>query len=109
MNEISGFGIVLLFIIGGLGFVLIMLLIAILPIIYGERAYHALKNRNEKNLVMAAIICFTLIDIVILINDLLEADKVGPFYFLSLSIIVFFYVKSQKDGNSMENELKVLD
>ncbi|NNE26791.1 MAG: O-antigen ligase family protein [Saprospiraceae bacterium] len=77
---------------------IIMVLIAILPIIFGERAYHALKDPNERNLVMAAIICFTLIDIVILINDLLEADKVGPFYFLSLSIIVYFYCKSQKAG-----------
>ena len=57
---------------------------------------------------MAAIICFTLIDIVILINDLLEADKVGPFYFLSLSIIVYFYCKAQKDADLEEKGDKVL-
>ena len=80
----------------GLPGLAIMLLLAFLPLIYAEKAYHLLKKSSEKLLVMAAAICFALIDIIILINDLLEADKVGPFYFLSAAIIVFFYNFTQK-------------
>ena len=81
----------------GIPGLIIMILFAFLPIIYAEKAYHRLKSFAEKQLLMAAAICFTLIDIVILINDLLEADKVGPFYFLSASIIVFFSLKAGKE------------
>ncbi len=82
----------------GIPGLIIMLFLAFLPIIYAEKAYHLLKDRNQKQLVMAAGICFALIDIVILINDLLEADKVGPFYFLSAAVIVLFYNKAKKDS-----------
>lgn len=85
----------------GIPGLLIMILLAFLPIIYAEKAYHRLKSYSDKQLVMAAAICFVLIDIVILINDLLEADKVGPFYFLSASIIVFFSVKTSKKSNAI--------
>lgn len=79
---------------------IIMLLIAFLPLIFAERLYHKLTNPNEKTLVMAAAISFAVIDIVILINDLIEADKVGPFYFLAMSIIVFFSVRNRSDLTS---------
>ncbi|MBT8234045.1 MAG: O-antigen ligase family protein [Saprospiraceae bacterium] len=80
----------------GIPGLIIFLLLALLPIFYGEMAYHHTQDSSKKALIMAAIICFALIDIVILINDLLEADKVGPFFFLSAAIITFFYVESKK-------------
>ncbi|NNF22509.1 MAG: O-antigen ligase family protein [Saprospiraceae bacterium] len=85
----------------GIPGLIIMVLLAFLPIIYAEKAYHRLKSFSEKQLVMAAAICFVLIDIVILINDLLEADKVGPFYFLSASIIVFYSLKTKEKTNQV--------
>jgi O-antigen ligase len=77
------------------GFI-IFLIMAILPILIGEVTYHNTTNKKDKGLIMASIICFVLIDIVILINDLLEADKVGPFFFLSMAIVVFFSVKAKE-------------
>lgn len=81
----------------GIPGLIIMLILAFFPLIYAEKVYHALKKTSEKQLVMAAAICFAVIDIVILINDLLEADKVGPLYFLSAAIIVFYAVKVDKE------------
>ena len=46
-------------------------------------------------LVLAAATCYFLIDVTILINELIEVDKIGPLYFLSASIIVFFDVKNR--------------
>ena len=81
------------------GFIIFMIMV-ILPILIGEVTYHNTKDKKDKGLVMASIICFVLIDIVILINDLLEADKVGPFFFLSMAIVVFLSVKTQISNNS---------
>jgi len=77
---------------------LIMLALAFLPLLIAEQSYHKLKNKKDKILLMCAAISFALINIVILINDLLEADKVGPFYFLSAAVIVLF---SQNNGNKV--------
>jgi len=75
---------------------LIFMVLALLPILIGEVTYHNTQDKSDKGLIMASIICFVLIDIVILINDLIEADKVGPFFFLSMAIVVFFSVKAKE-------------
>lgn len=77
---------------GLLGLV-IMLMLAVVPLLYAEKVYHALSDTKEKALVMAAATCYFLVDVCILINDLLEADKIGPLYFLSAAIILFFGVR----------------
>ena len=80
----------------GLPGLLIFLVLAILPVIYAERAYHALEDPESRNLVMAAGVSFVVILAVLLINDLLEADKVGPLFFLDMAIIVHMYRKSRR-------------
>jgi len=82
---------------GVFGF-LILLCICIIPIIIGERTYHALSVPWQKSLVMAATISIILVDCVLLMNDMLQADKVGPLFFLSIAIIVIYaiHVKSTK-------------
>ena len=77
----------------GLIGLLIMLLVAILPLLYAERTYHLLTEAYEKSLVMAAAMSYFVINVTILINDMLEADKVGPIYFLSAAIILWYSVK----------------
>jgi len=74
---------------GIFGFI-IMMLIAIVPILIGERKYHSTKNVNHKRIIMMAILSFIVIDLFLIINDIIEADKVGPFYFLNAAIIVLF-------------------
>jgi len=71
---------------GIVGFI-IMLLLCFFPILLGERTYHQLHIPWQKNIVMAATISIIVTVAVLLINDLLEADKVGPLFFLSLYII----------------------
>ncbi len=76
---------------------LIMLSLVCIPLLYAEKTYHNLITRDDKLLVMVAATSYAMIAIVILINDLLEADKVGPFFFLSASIIVFMGVKARSN------------
>ncbi len=74
----------------GIPGLIILLAIIIVTVLIGEQTVHRLSRKEDKNLVYAAIVCFVLICIVILINDLLEADKVGPFFFLSAAIITHY-------------------
>ncbi len=77
---------------GVLGF-LIFLILAIIPLIIGERIYHKISSPLQKNIVMAAILSLIIIDAYLLINDLIETDKVGPFFFINLAIIVIYDLK----------------
>ncbi len=76
--------------------ILIFLGLIISIILYGERVYHSLINEKEKNYVMACTISTVVICALLIINDLIEVDKVGPFFFLNASLIVLFDLKSRK-------------
>lgn len=76
----------------GLPGLLIMLTLAILPLLYCEKVYHKLKSVKQRGLVMAAGMCFFGIGVTNLINDLIEVDKIGPFYLMSAAIIIYFDV-----------------
>jgi len=64
-------------------------------IVYGEKLYHRLSNSKEKNYIMAATVSTVVICALLIINDLIEVDKVGPFFFLNASLIVLFDLKSR--------------
>ena len=71
----------------------IMLCLTFIPLFIGERVYHLLSNPSDKGLLMAAMTCHFLISLTLFMNELLEADKIGPFYFLSAAIICFFAIQ----------------
>ncbi len=74
---------------------LLILLSLLLSAIYkGERTYH--RVHDSKNTVMMSLLILIGIMVMILINDLIEAVKVGPFLFLSLALISFHSKKSKE-------------
>lgn len=56
--------------------------------IYGERIYHRQSGPEGKRLVMMVLLCLTVIYAFLLINDMIETDKVGSFYFLCLALLI---------------------
>ncbi|MFT6334594.1 MAG: O-antigen ligase [Halioglobus sp.] len=64
-------------------------------ILGGERVYHQLNDEKTKRYIMAATLSTVVICALCLINDLIEADKIGPFFFLNASLIVIFDFKSR--------------
>lgn len=78
---------------GILGF-LIFGLIIISSIIYGEKAYHQAVDNHNKYFIMAGTTSLIMISAILIINDLVEADKVGPFLFIAMAIIVGNHIKS---------------
>ncbi len=71
---------------GMIGFLIFIALIATV-LIYGENKYHKLSDKKDKTIIMAAILSFSIILLLNLINDMIETDKVGPFFFLAMALI----------------------
>lgn len=68
---------------------LLLLLIFLFGIlIYGEQLYHRLHDPEKKNIVMAALTSMIVIYAFLLINDMLETDKMGSIFLLNLAVIV---------------------
>ena len=74
---------------GLIGFIIFMILCFVV-LIKGEDVYHRLTDKTDKVIVMAAIMSFIVILLLNLINDMIETDKVGPFFFLAMAIIMIY-------------------
>ncbi len=80
---------------------LIFLLLCFYLLYEAEKAYHKTDDRYLKYLVGASFVSLVSILTILIVNDLLEADKVGPFFFIAGALIVFVRrkqnVKEAKD------------
>jgi len=79
---------------------LIFLSICICIILIGEQTYHRLTDPTSKAIVMASILSIISILALQLINDLIETDKIGPFFFLNAAVIVKYALESRRDSRS---------
>lgn len=66
----------------------IFLLLTAVVLIIGERVYHETEDPMARRKVMAVLLSLIIIDALLLINDMIETDKVGPFFFISIAILV---------------------
>lgn len=64
----------------------------------GEAIYANAATKRDKQTAMMALLCIIIILVVQIINDLIETDKVGPFFFMSLAILVNLDLKYRKKG-----------
>lgn len=76
---------------GSIGFVIFVLLT--LSIFWaGSNLYHSVKE-NEKWFVMILLQCLMAVFINLMLSDMLESDKVGPFFYLSICILAMMKVR----------------
>lgn len=79
------------------GLIILIALIAFV-LIRGEEIYHRLKDPDYRRITMAAIMSIVVIDCLLLINDMLETDKVGPFFFMNMALIVNMEIRSKREA-----------
>lgn len=72
---------------GFIGGIIFLFLVAFV-LLKGEIIYRQTKDPALKRIVMTALLVFIIIAALNLINDLLEADKVGPFFFMVIALLV---------------------
>lgn len=65
----------------------IFLLLCFYFLIRGETVYHNTKDPKKKMMVMTVILTVIIIDCLLLINDMIETDKIGSFFFICLAIL----------------------
>jgi len=69
---------------------LIFVSFCFIVMIKGEEAYHNQPDKSKKALIMSALLSFIIICAVLIINDMVEAAKVGPFFFLAPALILIY-------------------
>jgi O-antigen ligase len=79
---------------GLIGFFILLLMIVTVLLI-GQKVYASSKDENTKNSIIACMISMVIILVINLINDTLEVDKVGPYFFTSMALIGIHYSKQK--------------
>lgn len=74
---------------GFIGF-LIFVALCFWLLIEGENLYHTIPSPRDKIIIMATNLGLIIIFSMCLINDLIETDKVGPFFFFNAAILLFY-------------------
>ncbi|MEO6131425.1 MAG: O-antigen ligase family protein, partial [Saprospiraceae bacterium] len=69
----------------GLG---IFLTLIISVLLYGEHLYHRMALGPWKELLMASLVSFCCILFILTLNDMVETDKVGSFFFFCIAIVI---------------------
>lgn len=80
---------------GILGLIMYLLFVCIV-IIRGEQAYHLIRTPWRRHMVLAALMCFVIICVLMLMNDLVETDKIGSLFFMSAAIITAMDLHARK-------------
>ncbi len=81
---------------GVFGF-LIFLLLTVYALIKGEVIYHQTRVPWRRSVVLFAVMSLVAINALCLINDLIETDKVGSFYFINLALLVNIDLANRQD------------
>ena len=65
-------------------------------LVKGQYIYAQTKEEFWRHLAMTCLLCIVIIDALLLIYDLLEVDKVGPFFFLSAAFLIIIDLRNKK-------------
>ncbi|MCB9282537.1 MAG: O-antigen ligase family protein [Lewinellaceae bacterium] len=80
----------------GMPGLLIFISLCFAVLLLGERVYHRTRDPFRKHWVMAITLGAIVIDALLLINDMVETDKVGSFFFFFMAILVRMDLEDQE-------------
>jgi O-antigen ligase len=92
---------------GVIGLVIFILLVYTI-LLRGQDIYHKTTDKKQRDLVMAVLLSSIIIDAFLLMNDMIETDKLGSFFFLNMAILITIEInnerlKTNSDNNNEEN------
>jgi O-antigen ligase len=79
----------------GLPGLLFFVLFCVVVMLKGESVYHQTRERSTRVALLSALLCFVLINILMLMNDFIETDKIGSLFFLTAAILVNIDLKNR--------------
>ncbi len=63
---------------------------------YGVKAYHRAQNKDDKNLIAAALCSMVIIYVQLMLSDLVEEIKIGGFFFINIALLVNWSIFAKK-------------
>ena len=82
---------------GFIGLVL-FLVFSFYVLIKGEEIYHQTQKLSRKRIIMMVLLCTIVIDAFLIINDLIETDKIGPFFFICAAVLINMDLANRLDA-----------
>jgi O-antigen ligase len=73
------------------------LLFCVVVMLKGEEIYHRTPDKSRRRTLIAALLCFSLTNLLMLMNDFVETDKIGSLFILSVAIIVNIDLKGRQE------------
>jgi len=83
----------------GIPGMLIFIALSFYALIAGERIYHQTKNPIRKSIVMGVLLSFVVINAFLLINDMIETDKMGSFFFIGIAVLINADLANKRELN----------
>lgn len=73
-----------------------------LVLLWGQRAYHQLRDPAQRQITMAALLSFALTCLLMLMNDFVETDKIGSFFFICAALVVNSALRARREAATMQ-------
>ncbi len=85
---------------GGIGLG-IFLLLTVVIFIYGEGIYHRAKTIEDKRTAMMLLLMLAMVYVNLTLSDMLETDKVGPFFFIAIALLVAQDIRNRQEAKAI--------
>jgi len=72
----------------GISGLIIFLILTVVILVKGEQIYHNCPSPTRRHVIIAALVSLVIIDAFLIINDLIETDKVGAFFFMNIALLI---------------------
>ncbi len=85
----------------------LLFFVLVLFVLYkGERLYYQMIDKEDRAILMAALSSFIIILGLLLINDMIETDKVGSFFFINMALIINLDLSNKRKIKALNNKLE---
>jgi O-antigen ligase len=73
----------------------IFIFLTIVIFAYGEIVYHRISNPEDKKLALMILLMLAMVYVNLLLSDMLESDKVGPFFFIGIAMLASLDIRNR--------------
>jgi O-antigen ligase len=80
----------------GLTGLAIFLMLVVFVLVYGEKLFHQIPAGPKKQILTAALVSFGCNLFVLTLNDMVETDKLGSYFFFSIAIVILYGMEMKR-------------
>ena len=79
----------------------VFIILTIVIFVYAESIYHRVSSKADKHIVLGLGLVMLMVYVNLMLSDMLESDKVGPFFYFSLAMLASIDIRNRL-GQSFE-------